>query len=265
MYNLIVADLFKLRKSMAIKILLAITTLSALVMVWIAYLIPQGKMDGSMIGMGFMFSDMNVISILGAVIAGVFICGDFDNKTIHDAIATGHSRWTVVISKATASCCAMVIILLPYAIITGIALSTGSEFSMGSVSLGFLNVLTSEGSISFSTAELGRLLGVMLTLIIVYVAQLSITVPLAFMLKKPVLVIVIYYGFSIFCGQLAGVGNHFPLLDRIFTSTPYGANYTLVTLDTSTGDILQAISVSLIFIVVMLVVAFSVFRRSEIK
>lgn len=265
MYNLIRADLFKLRKSMAIKILLGITTVSALSMAWIAYLIPQGKMDDSLTGIGFMFSDMNVISILGAVIAGVFICGDFDNKTIHDCVANGHSRWAVIISKATVSYCALAIILFPYAIITGIALSTGSEFSMGSVSLGFLNVLTSGASTSLSASEIGRLLAVMLTLMIVYAAQLSITVPLALVLKKPVLVIAIYYGFSILCGQLAGLGDSYPVFDRIFAGTPYGANYTLVTLDTGTGDIVQAILVSLIFMCVMLAVAYSAFRRSEIK
>jgi len=43
MYNLIRADLFKLRKSMTIKILFGITTVSAVVMAVMAYLIPQGK------------------------------------------------------------------------------------------------------------------------------------------------------------------------------------------------------------------------------
>ncbi|MCL6603188.1 MAG: ABC transporter permease [Paenibacillus sp.] len=265
MYNLIRADLFKLRKSMAIKILFGITTVSALAMAMFAYLIPQGKIDGSMTGIGFMFSDINVISILGAVIAGVFICGDFDNKTIHDAIANGHSRVAVILSKATVSGCALVFILLPYAIITVIALSTGYEFSMGSIALGFLNIMTSEAGTGFSASEIGKLLAVMLTLMIVYVAQLSITVPLALFLKKPVFVIALYYAFSILCGQLAGLGDGSLLINRMFAVTPYGSSYSLVTLNTGNADILQAISVSLVFIVAMIAVAYSGFRRSEIK
>ncbi len=65
MYNLILADLFKLRKSMAIKILFAITTASAVAMAVMAYLIPQGKISASMSGIGFMFSDADIMSIRG--------------------------------------------------------------------------------------------------------------------------------------------------------------------------------------------------------
>ena len=69
MINLIRADLFKLRRTLTVKILLGIGTASALAMAVIAYLIPQGKLSESMTGIGFMFSDINVISILGAVLA----------------------------------------------------------------------------------------------------------------------------------------------------------------------------------------------------
>ena len=74
MLNLIQADLFKLRKSKAIKILLTITAISAVAMTVMANLIAQGKMDVNFNGFGFMFSDMNMISIIGSVIAGLFIC-----------------------------------------------------------------------------------------------------------------------------------------------------------------------------------------------
>lgn len=265
MYNLIRADFFKLRKSMAIKILFGITTVSAVTVAVLAYLIQQGKLDASMTGMGFLISDTNMISILGAVIAGVFICGDFDNKTIHDAIANGCSRGTIIASKATVFSCAIGFILLPYAIITGIALGTGSKFNMGSVSLGFLHLLTSEAGTAFSASEIWKLFAVMLSLIIVYMAQLSICLPLAFALKKPVLVVAIYYGFTILCAQLMGLKDSSPIFDRIFACTPYGGNYTFATLDTGMGDIIKAISVSLIFIIAMIAVTYCAFRKSEIK
>lgn len=265
MLNLIQADLFKLRKSMAIKILLGITTISAVVMAIIAYLIPQGKLEASMTGIGFMFSDVNIISILGGFIAGAFICGDFDNKTVQDAIANGYSRGAIIVSKATVLGFAIAFILLPYAIITIISLSTGSEFSMGSVAVGFLHLLTSEGITIFSAAKVLKMLAVILTLIIVYVAQLSICVPLAFVLKKPILVVAIYYGFSILTAQFMRLSERSPVFDRIFSSTPYGGKYAFVTLETGTGDMVKAIAVSLIFMIVMLGVTYSIFRKSEVK
>lgn len=265
MYNLIWADLFKLRNSMAIKILFGITTVSSIIMVVMAYLIPRGKIDSSMTGIGFMFSDINMISILGAVIAGIFICGDFENKTIHDAIANGCSRGSIVVSKAVVFCFALVLILIPYAIVTVIALSTGFELSMGSVAVGFLNIITSKASTAFSTTEIWKLLAVMFTLMIVYMAQLSVCLPLALVLKKPVLVVAIYYGFSILSGQLMGLRGSSRLFDRIFDSTPYGGNHAFLTLDTGTGDIFKTILVSLIFMILMISVTYFAFRKSEIK
>lgn len=265
MLNLIQADLYKLRKSMAIKILFAITTLSAIAMASLAYLMAQGQIAQEYTGIGFMFSDVNMISILGAVIAGVFICGDFDNKTIHDAISSGSSRVTVIISKATVFSCALLFILLPYVIVTGIALGTGSKFDMGAVSVGFLNILSKESGIIFSASIIFKMVAVALTLMIVYMAQLSICVPLAMVLKKPVLVISIYYGLSILCGKLASLSNSSAVFDRFFSFTPFGGKYTFVTFDTGAGELIKAVVVSLVFIIVMLALTYSIFRRSEIK
>lgn len=265
MYNLILADLFKLRKSMAIKILFTITTLSAVAMTVIAYQIPKGNLDASMTGIGFMFSDVNMMSILGAVIAGIFICGDFDNKTIHDAIANGCTRGAVIGSKAIVFCCALTFILLPYVIVTGIALSTSEQFSMGSTAVGFLNVITSEAGTTISASEIWKLFAVMMSMIIVYLAQLSICIPIAFVLKKPVLVVAIYYGFSIFCGQLGRLKDSSPAFDRIFSCTPFGGNYAFLTLHTGVGDIFKAITVSLVFMIAIFAITYFAFRRSEIK
>lgn len=265
MYNLILADLYKIHKSMAIKIIFGITTVSAVVMAVMAYLIPQGKIDASMTGLGFLFSDISVMGILGAVIAGVFICGDFDNKTISDAIANGSSRFAVIVSKAIIFCITIVFILLPYAIVTGIGLGTGYKFGMGSVAMGFLHLLTIEAGRAFSATDIWKLVAVMLTLMIVYVAQLSICIPLALVLKKPILVVAINYGFSILFGQLMGLKNSSKVFDRVFAFTPYGGNYPFVTLDTETGDIFKAIFVSLIFVTAILALTYGAFRKSEFK
>ena len=265
MFNLIWADLFKLRKSMAIKILFGITTVSAVTMTVISYLIQQGKLNGSMTGIGFLFADMNMMSILGAVMAGVSICGDFDNKTIHDAIANGCSRGVVIVSKAIVFFCAIVVLLSPYVLITSVALGTGAKFSIGSVAIGFLNLLTSEAGAAFSAAEILKLLAVIMTLILVYVAQLSVCVPIAFVLKKPVFVVAIYYGLTILCAQFLGLKGSSPVFDSIFACTPFGGNYSFINLHTGTGDIFKAIFVCFMFIIIMLAVTYFTFRKSEVK
>jgi ABC-2 type transport system permease protein len=265
MYNLILADLFKLRKSPVIKISFIITAISAAVTAVMAYLIPQGSIDVKMAGMGFLFSDISMMGILGAAVAGTFICGDFDNKTIHDAIAGGCSRWAVIVSKAAVFFCSIAFLLIPYIISACISLSTGSKFSMGSVVLGFLNLMTTDSAKTLSAAEIWKLAAVILTLIIVYISQLSICIPLALVLKKPVLVVAINYGFSILCGQLIALKGSSKVFDNIFALTPYGGSYIFTSLSTGMEDILKAVLVSLIFIILMLALTYGAFRKSEIK
>jgi ABC-2 type transport system permease protein len=265
MLNLIQADLFKLRKSIAIKVLLAITTVSAALMAVIAYLIPLGKLNDSMTGIGFLFSDVNVMGILGGCVAGLYICGDFDNKTLQDAVANGYSRGAIIVSKAVLLGISLAVILLPYAVITVIFLSTGYEFSMGAVAVGFLNVLTSDWDTLLTAPQVLKMLAVFLTLIIVYVAQFSISVPLAFVLKKPILVVAICYGFSILSAQFVRLSESSPVFKNIISSTPYGGSHAFITLDSSAGDMFKAIAVSIIFMVVVLAFTYSIFRKAELK
>lgn len=265
LYNLISGDLFKIRKSTAMKILFGITSISAVAVTVVAFLIAHGKIDRSTASAWFLFSDVNVIGILGGVIAAIYICGDFENKIIHDAVASGCSRASVVVSKAIVLCCTAAFILLPYAIATCIAVSTGAKFSMGSISVGFLNLITAEAGKAFSASQILKLIIIMLALIIVYLAQISICVPLSLGLKKPVLVVAINYGFTIFCAQLGTLRKSSEAFDHISALTPYGGDYSLMTLGTANGDIIKAIAVSLIFIFIMLVISYFGFRKSEIK
>jgi len=265
MFNLIWADLFKMRKSTAMKVILGITTLSAVIMTVFAYLIPQGKMDAGMTGIGFMFSDINMISILGAVIAGFFICGDYENKTIHAAVACGCSRKSIVVSKAVVFIGAIIVALIPYAVVTGIAIGSGETFSLESVGVGFLNLMAQESGGAFEATAFFKLLLVMLAMMIVYGAQLSICVPLALGIKKPVFVIAIYYGITILSAQLIGLRGSSDLFDKVFACTPFGGEYIFLTTSSKAGDIVQAILVSAIFTAVMLAIAYGLFRKAELK
>ncbi|MNP10750.1 hypothetical protein D3C76_1029110 [compost metagenome] len=96
-------------------------------------------------------------------------------------------------------------------------------------------------------------------------AQVSICVPIALTTKKPVLVVGIYYGVTILVAQLSALGENNSVLKNILSVMPYGGNYTLINLNTGTEDIVKAVIVSLVFIVLMLGVTYSLFRKAEIK
>lgn len=265
MFNLMVADLYKLRKSLGYKILLAITSICAIAVAAFAYAVQQGQLAGDMAGIGFMFSDVNVISILGAVLASIFICGDFDNKTVHGAISAGISRSSIVFSKAVVYGIAAACLLLPYIIVTAVALSTPQQFNMGSVAVGFLNILTSHSSMDFTAADIGKLVLVMLATLMTYIAQLSICIPLAFVLRKPVLIVAIYYGFTIVAAQFSSWRGNSLAFDRIYGLTPFGGDHVFLTVADGVGKIFQTYAVSIVFIAIMLVISYSLFRKAEIK
>jgi ABC-2 type transport system permease protein len=264
MLNIVRADLYKMFKSSIMKVLFVIAALCSITMSAMAYSIQQGKLDVKMSGIGFMFGDANIMSILGAVIAGVFICSDFDNKTIHEAITCGCSRSAIIVSKAISFFCGLGVILLPYAIVTIIALCTGSKFSMGAVAVGFLNLIVKEAG-TFTASKVAKLIIVILTLMIVYAAQISLCVLLAFVFKKPVLVVAVYYVVSFATAQLNAVKFSSKALKNIYECTPYGGKNAYLSLHSGSGDIIKAIVVSLIFIIIMLGLTHSVFRKAEVK
>lgn len=265
MLNIMRADIYKMFKSQMLKILFVITSLTSIAMTIMAYLMAGGKIDASFTGIGFMFSDVNIISILGGVIAGAYICSDFDNKTIHETIATGCSRGKVVISKAFSYSIGVAFVLLPYAIATGIALSTGANFSMGKVALGFLHLITKESGSTLDGADILKLVAVMLTLIIVYTSQLSICILLALLLKRPVLVVGLYYGLSMLSAQLLKLAESSETFNKIYSLTPFGGTHSFITLDTGAWDIVKSILVSFIFVIIILGITYSFFRKAEIK
>ena len=265
MFNLYLADIYKMRKSITMKVLFVIAIICAVAVAVMAYLISNGNIDKNLSGINFLLSDVSMVNILGAVIAGVFVCGDFDNRSIHEAIANGNSRGAIIISKAASFSTALLVIILPYAIVAGIAIGTGSKFSMDTPSMGFLYLLTTEAGKAFSASETGKLVVAILTLSIVYIGQLSVCLFFAMVIKKPVVVVALNYALGILSGQLQTIKGSSKVFDRIFACTPFGGNYGFANLSSSSDDIFKAITVSVIFTIVILSITYVIFRRSEIK
>ena len=266
MLNYIKADLFRFTKSKAMKILIVISTICAVIVVFMSRMIQEGKISvktGN--GVIFLFSDANVISILGAVAAGIFICGDFDNRMIHEAVANGCSRGQVIISKTISFCLAIVFILLPYIILISIGLGTGYKFSMGTMSVGFIDVLTTEAGKSFSQSDILKIIAIMAALTVVYIGMLSVSIPIAIILRKPVIVVAVYYTIIIVSTNLSSLKDSSKVAKAVFNSTPFGSKYSFLTLRSTNEDILKAFLVSLMFTAVMVIITYFGFRKSEIK
>lgn len=78
-------------------------------------------------GMLNSFADSALYVIIGAVMAALFICADFENRTIQESITCGNSHMNIVAGKAFVYTLSLVVICLPYPLLFGgmMAVRTG--------------------------------------------------------------------------------------------------------------------------------------------
>lgn len=265
MINMIKADLFKMFKSRAIKIIFLITTVSSIAMAIIANLITRGTINPGMSGVGFMFSDMNIISIFGAVAAGMFICSDFENKTIHGVITAGISRGKIVVSKSVTMFTVTLVILLPYILIVVVSLLTRANFSMGANSVGLMSIMTVNSGIDITMEIVGKIILSIIAILILYIAQLSVTIPLSMLFKKPIIIVALYYGITILSGALGVLKAQSESFSNVYSLLPFGAELINYHSNIVLSDVYKAAAISLVFILLMIITSVIVFRKTEIK
>ena len=244
-------------------------------MMWIAagvvavvsYLMAQGKVGFELSGPISGLTDIMMVAIVGPFLAGVYICGDFDNKTINDAISScGRSRGAVgAPAKSVVYYLLVMLMLVPYAVVTVIAVAIGAEFSEPFANSVFLSILANSSGLDFSAVVFGKMLVIMLVMMIAYAAEMSVCVLLAFLLRRSSLVIFIGFGAILVLQILGGIGTKFEIVENILSYTPFSVGSASLTMDAETNVILKAFGVSLLFVSWLMSITNGTFRKSEIK
>ena len=266
MFNLIQSDLYKLGRSKTIKILFLIMCISAVVVTIVSYLVTQGKVGTEVSGSISLLTDIIMMSIIGPFLAGVYICGDFENKSIHDAISScGCSRITVIISKAFVYHLLVMIMMIPYGVVTIIAFASGKAFCTPIVASVYLGILANQLGLGLTASVLVKMVVIILTMMIVYASQLTICILISFLLRKQALVIGLGIGLTMFLQITGGVGVKLKVLGDFLSYTPFSIGYKVLTMDAGADVIIKAIGISLLFIVWMLSITNGAFRKSEIN
>jgi len=114
MINLLRAELFKLRKSTAFKVCFLLSCASAMALTYFSHAIAIGSFSNSISGSASGLSEFVIISLLGSLLTGIMVCSDFETKTIHDAIACGKGRSSVVLSKVLVYVLIITLLFVPY-------------------------------------------------------------------------------------------------------------------------------------------------------
>lgn len=256
MVNLIRCEGYKLRKSkivwflfLAMLVLSVATSQSSLSFVGS----PQAQ-DLGMVFDGYevffvSLRDTPTLIIIGVIMIGLIICGDFDNRTIQAEIAAGHHRGLILMSKYLALGISYAIVLLPYPL--GRAVIQGLQYN-------FARELT--------LATLRDMLLFYLTVILVSLSLLSVCILLAFLLRRTVLAMGLGVILLVFGGNLLlsfGVSN--PKFGSFLAQTPVGAGRALAAAGLDYRMMAQAAGVSLVFMALFACITYFVFRKAELK
>lgn len=262
MISLIKSDIYKLLKSKSVLIILVISIISAIIVSTCSHMIAIGYMKiENTSGILALFAEQQMMALLGSVIAGAFISSDFENKIIENAISSGHPRISIIISKVITLCIVTLLIYLPYLIATVVLSFTQIEFN-NYLNTPMLNILAKLGNHAMTTSLFGNMIEILFTSLIIYIAQLSISIFFMFLLRKPVLVMASTYISILILGPIVHLNN---TLKNIMSYTPFGIDFSNFTLITHNTIFSKSIIVSIIFIIIIIILTYLIFRKSEVK
>lgn len=260
MINLLHAELFKLKKSVALKICFLITTLCGIILAIVSHGAATGELNiaaNSASGL----SDIFILSVIGSLMAGIIICNDFESKDIHDAISCG--RFSIVLSKTITFVLVVCVLALPYAIVGFSGFLSGSEFSDTFTFSSYTMLMANIGRYEINSEVIFRAIGILVVSIILYAGRLSICIPIAFKVRKPVIVAVIGVVFSFAIDFVVSIISDVKVLGDLIDYTPYP--HLLLSLDQGNDYLLKVLVVSVVWIIIMIIVTHVMFKRSEIK
>lgn len=257
MVDLIKTDIYKMIKSSFIKILFGISCLSAGLMLLFAHLIALGDMDIQNIGITSLFADSQIFTLLGCVIIGIFLCNDFEYKIIENAISSGHSRNSIVISKVVSLTILVAILTLPYLAVILFAVGFNIEVTVY-LSTAYLTIMGFAASgTSFTNIFILIVLAIM-----TYSAQLSIGIFIMFLVKKPVISIALSYVCLLLLGPVLSLND---LTKNIMEYTPFGVNYSQIISDFEIVKFIYPVSICIIFIAFFTYLSMLSFKKCEVK
>lgn len=254
------ATMYRMIKSTGMRVAAGLTAIAAVLYYVCAFMVAEGKIDtaqaGSITGLG----DAMILWLFGALAVSLLIGSDFEHKTVHGAIRFG--RGTMIVNYMLAFLVVVTVLVLPYTIGSLVCVLSGVDFHGAEgtiISLYMGNVFAYEEGMA------GKLVLSYLAGLAVYIGQLSICVPVAIKVKKPVVVTAFGFFFGMITALISTLASKVELLDNIYQLTPYRYGLAQTGVGAETGDMWMGIAVSLVFTALMGVVSYLVFRKADIK
>lgn len=261
MKQLFKATSYRMYKSTAVRVAVLLTYVVAILYYVLANEIVTGGIDASQAGSVTALGDAMILWIFGSLLIGILVGSDFENKTIHGAIRYGREK--IVGNYIIVFLAFIVLLVLPYTIGSIVLIARKSDMSMAKatiVSIYMSNVLVfKEGD------SIMNLIVSYLSHAVVYMGQLSICIPVAIKVKKPMVTTVFGFFFGMLTALIATLVSEIKLLDNIYQMTPYAYGIRQIGIQATYVDMCKGIVVSIVFIAICGVIAWLLFRKAEIK
>ncbi len=189
--------------------------------------------------------------IVGTVFAGKFICSDFQNRTIQEAVSRGWNRAEVLISTTLVYFAGLAALMLPYPIIIGVLMVVRPEFG-----------------IPFTPEIILGMIGALLIAILITAAMMSLCVLFSFVFRKSSTTIILglvilLIGIPVILSF--GLGQAVPALTELLSWTPFSPGILISDTAAGAGAYLKAIVSGILCIAVVLAATWGIFRRAELK
>ena len=265
MLNLIQAEIYKLSKSTAFRICFLLSMISAVSLIVISHFIVVGKLSESISGNASGLTEVCIISLLGSLMAGIIVSSDYDTKTIHSSIANGNGRRMVVISKVVIYVIMMALLLLPYALVTIVAVCTGAEFTKPFVPSMFIRILYDSAGVKVTFNMISKIICISLVTVLVHAARLSLCVLLAFKIRKSVAILAFGFVFNGLIDLFVRLLKDIPVIPSLVKLTPYSPDFMMVNIQSKAGILIKATISSVVFLVIIGELTYQIFKKAEIK
>lgn len=262
MINLLRADLFAARRSWGLRIALLLSALMVVAYTISSHAMATGSLEPSANSAASMASDVITSAILISLAAAVVVSQSFESKAIHDAVLMV-DRWQIVTARMLSFVVCGIVLLSPWVVTAAVAFVAGWElFSpIPTTYTAVANNLTGIDP-TFANVALACLLLAVGTLN--YLAMYSVCVIVAFVVRKPVVVVVTGVLVGFFGSFLSDRLGQFGPLAWLAKALPYHPD-NLLTLDATAASITSTALTSLGFLAVVSLVGIALFRRAEIK
>lgn len=254
MRNLLKADLYKISKSLSLKILFLLMVALSLITA-----LSVRSYEGNPLAEEYeiifkggeayysSLTDAPILVSLAIFVIAILICNDFSNHYIQTAISSGYGRKEILLSKFISVSFTFFIVLLPYPLVRTLVQSMLYGFGQ-----------------PVNAQVLIKLFFDYFLMVLVVLAISGIVFILAYRLKWTVLVIGISFlllvlGNSIF-QSIALVNRSFM---NIWVKTPFGLIFFLKTNMFSPHSALIAFVISMITIILALLISFYFFNKDE--